>query len=45
MHTTQRLESSTLERIRNQGKMGESFDVVLCKLLDGIEEKSDEEND
>jgi len=39
MPTTQRLENSTLERVRNYGKMGESFDTVLSKLLDRIEEE------
>lgn len=38
MHTTQRLDQSTLKRVRNHGKMGESFDVVLSKLLDIVEQ-------
>ena len=43
MNTTQRLDHSTLNRIRKYGKMGETFDEVLSKLLDKIEEgKKDE---
>jgi len=38
MNTTQRLATSTLNRVKKYGKMGESFDVVLSKLLDRIEE-------
>jgi len=38
MHTTQRLEEETLDRIRNLGKMGESFNVVLNKVLDEIDD-------
>ena len=38
MNTTQRLEEETLDRIRDHGKMGESFNVVLNKVLDQIED-------
>jgi len=38
MHTTQRLDLSTLNRVRKHGKMGESFDQALVKVLDKIEE-------
>jgi len=38
MHTTQRLEEETLDRVRNLGKMGESFNVVLNKVLDEIDD-------
>jgi len=37
-HTTQRLEEETLDRVRNLGKMGESFNVVLNKVLDEIDD-------
>ena len=37
-HTTQRLEEETLDRVRDHGKMGESFNVVLNKVLDKIED-------
>ena len=33
MKTTQRLEKETLDRLRKHGKMGESFNVVLNKVL------------
>lgn len=43
MNTTQRLDLSTLNRVRKYGKMGETFDEVLSKVLDKIEEgKKDE---
>ena len=55
MNTTQRLADSTLERLRKLGKMGDSFDDVLDKVLDRyehlekrvteIEEDLDEEED
>ncbi len=38
MSTTQKLEKETLERVRNLGKMGESFNVVLNKVLDEIDD-------
>ena len=38
MHTTQRLEEETLDRVRNLGKMGESFNEVLNKVLDEIDD-------
>ena len=41
MHTTQRLEEETLDRVRNLGKMGESFNVVLNKVLDEIDDLHD----
>jgi len=37
MHTTQRLDLSTLNRVRKHGKMGESFDQALVKVLDLVE--------
>jgi len=53
MKTTQKLEEETLERLRDHGKMGDSFNGVLNRLLDKIddlenqleEERQDEEND
>ena len=38
MHTTQRLDHSTLNRVRKFGKMGESFDTALSRMLDKIEQ-------
>ncbi len=38
MNTTQRLDLTTLNRVRKYGKMGESFDQALVKVLDKIEE-------
>ena len=38
MNTTQRLDLTTLNRVRKYGKMGESFDEALVKVLDRIEE-------
>jgi len=40
-HTTQRLEEETLDRVRNLGKMGESFNVVLNKVLDEMDDLHD----
>jgi len=37
-HTTQRLDVSTLHRIRKYGKMGETFDQALNKVLNKAEE-------
>jgi len=37
MHTTQRLDHTTLDRVRKYGKMGESFDQALSKVLDRVE--------
>jgi len=41
VNTTQRLEEETLDRVRNLGKMGESFNVVLNKVLDEIDDLHD----
>ena len=38
MNTTQRLEEETLDRVRDHGKMGDSFNRVLNKLLDEIDD-------
>lgn len=45
MYTTQRLNTDTLTRIRNRGKLGDSFDSVLVKLLDQVETKQVEERE
>ncbi len=48
MKTTQKLEETTLERLRDHGKMGDSFDSVVNRLLDEIEsedEEIDEDNE
>jgi len=37
-HTTQRLEEDTLDRVRNLGKMGDSFNGVINRLLDKIDD-------
>jgi len=37
-NTTQRLEEETLDRIRDHGKMGDSFNGVLNRLLDKIDD-------
>ncbi len=39
MNTTQRLAHTTLNRVKKYGKMGESFDQALVKVLDRIEEE------
>jgi len=48
MHTTQKLDEETLERVRDHGKMGDSFNGVLNRLLDKIddlEEKLEDQRD
>ena len=37
MATTQKLDVETLERLRAKGKMGDSFNGVLNRLLDKID--------
>ena len=37
MATTQKLDKETLERLRDHGKMGDSFNRVLNRLLDKID--------
>jgi len=37
--TTQKLDKSTLARLQKYGKMGDSFDDVLNKVLDQLEGK------
>jgi len=37
--TTQKLSKTTLERLRDKGRMGESFDEAVCRLLDEVERK------
>ena len=47
--TTQKLGKSTLERLREHGKMGDSFDDVVNSVLDEVEsdgiEEDEEEDD
>jgi len=45
MKTTQKLEEATLERLRDHGKMGDSFDSVVNRLLDEIETEDFEEDE
>jgi len=40
--TTQKLDEETLERVRKQGKMGDSFNRVLNRLLDKIDDLENE---
>jgi len=39
MNTTQKLEKSTLERVRKHGRMGDSFNSALSKVLDKLDEQ------
>jgi len=43
--TTQKLEKDTLERLRHHGKMGDSFDSVVNRLLDEIETEDEEDDE
>ncbi len=43
--TTQKLDEETLERVRKQGKMGDSFNRVLNRLLDKIDDLEDQLED
>jgi len=45
LKTTQKLESDTLERLRDHGKMGDSFNGVLNRLLDKIDDLEDKLED
>jgi len=45
MKTTQELDEETLERLREHGKMGDSFDSVVNRLLDEVEDDDSEEVD
>ncbi len=50
LKTTQKLDEETLERVRDHGKMGDSFNGVLNRLLDKIDDledqlESNDEND
>jgi len=48
MATTQKLDKETLERLRDHGKMGDSFNRVLNRLLDKIdilEEKIEDQDE
>jgi hypothetical protein len=41
VNTTQRIDHSTLKRVRKYGKMGESFDQALSRMLDKIEQEEE----
>ncbi len=43
--TTQKLKKETLERLRDHGKMGDSFDSVVNKLLDEVDDEDFEEDE
>jgi len=48
MATTQKLDEDTLKRVRDHGRMGDSFNGVLNRLLDKIddlEERLEEQRD
>ena len=45
LNTTQKLGKVTLERLREHGKMGDSFNRVLNRLLDKIEDLEDQLDD
>ena len=45
MKTTQKLDEETLGRLREHGKMGDSFDSVVNRLLDEVEDDDSEEVD
>jgi len=42
MKTTQKLDDETLDRVRDHGKMGDSFNGVLIRLLDKIDDLENE---
>jgi len=42
MKTTQKLDEETLERLRDHGKMGDSFNGVLNRLLDKVDDIEDQ---
>ena len=44
MNTTQRMTDTTLKRVKEHGKMGDSFDDALNRILDKIE-KEEMKND
>jgi len=43
--TTQKISKETLERLREHGKMGDSFEQVVSRLLDQVELEGKEKND
>ena len=42
MKTTQKLDEETLQRLRDHGKMGDSFNGVLNRLLDKVDDIEDQ---
>ncbi len=45
LNTTQKLGKVTLERLREHGKMGDSFDSVVNRLLDEVESEDEVDED
>jgi len=45
MKTTQKLDDETLDRLRQHGKMGDSFNGVLNRLLDKVDDIDDLQDD
>jgi len=43
--TTMKLSKETLSRLKERGKMGDSFENVVNRLLDDSEEIEEEEED
>jgi len=43
--TTMKIAKDTLERLREHGRMGDSFEDVVNKLLDESEEINDEDEE
>jgi len=39
-NSTQKMKKRTLERVRNYGRMGESFDKAVNRLMDKVEENA-----
>ena len=44
-HTTGKLTKSTLRRLKEHGKMGDSFDNAVNRVLDEVEGIDEEEED
>ena len=43
--STAKLSRETLERLKDHGKMGDSFEDVVNRLLDGTDEELEDEED
>jgi len=44
-NTTQKIRKDTLERLREHGKMGDSFDSVVNRLLDEVDDDFKDEDE